>query len=91
MSQAQAAAGPASPLLKTGSNLERVLAEGHFAVTAELGPPRGCDAASVRRKAQILKGWVDAANVTDNQAAVVRMSSIATGLLLISEALEPLV
>ena len=91
MSQAQAAAGPASPLLKTGSNLERVLAEGHFAVTAELGPPRGCDAASVRRKAQILKGWVDAANVTDNQAAVVRMSSIATGLLMISEGLEPIV
>lgn len=91
MSQAQALAVPAPAALKTGSNLERVLAEGHFAVTAELGPPRGCDAASVRRKAQILKGWVDAANVTDNQAAVVRMSSIATGLLMISEGLEPIV
>jgi methylenetetrahydrofolate reductase (NADPH) len=89
MSQANATAVPAPP--KSGGHFERVLAEGHFAVTAELGPPRGCDAAAVRRKAQVLKGWVDAANVTDNQAAVVRMSSIATGLLMIAEGLEPIV
>ena len=68
-----------------------MLAAGRFAVTAELGPPRGCDAALVRRKAQVLKGCVDAANVTDNQAAVVRMSSIATGLLMIAEGLEPII
>jgi methylenetetrahydrofolate reductase (NADPH) len=89
MSQANAAAVPAEA--KSGGNLERVLAEGRFAVTAELGPPRGCDAALVRKKAQLLKGWVDAANVTDNQAAMVRMSSIATGLLMIAEGLEPIV
>jgi methylenetetrahydrofolate reductase (NADPH) len=91
MSQVNAAAVPAEATPKSGSNLERVLAEGRFAVTAELGPPRGCDAAAVRKKAQVLKGWVDAANVTDNQAAVVRMSSIATGLLMIAEGLEPIV
>jgi methylenetetrahydrofolate reductase (NADPH) len=82
---------PAEPALKSGSSLERALAEGRFAVTAELGPPRGCDAAAVRKKAQLLKGWVRAANVTDNQAAVVRMSSLATGLIMIAEGLEPIV
>jgi len=91
MSQANATAAPAEAAPKSGGNLERVLAEGRFAVTAELGPPRGCDAALVRKKAQLLKGWVDAANVTDNQAAMVRMSSIATGLLMIAEGLEPIV
>ena len=77
--------------LKSGSALERVLSEGGFAVTAELGPPRGWNADAVRKKAQLLKGWVHAANVTDNQAAVVRMSSIATGLVMIAEGLEPIV
>jgi methylenetetrahydrofolate reductase (NADPH) len=81
---------PAEPALQSGSTLQRALAEGRFAITAELGPPRGCDAAAVRKKAQILKGWVHAANVTDNQAAVVRMSSIATSLIMIAEGLEPI-
>jgi methylenetetrahydrofolate reductase (NADPH) len=82
---------PAEPALRSGSNLQRALAEGRFAVTAELGPPRGCDAAAVRKKAQILKGWVHAANVTDNQAAIVRMSSLSTGLIMLAEGLEPIV
>ena len=63
--------------MKSGSNLERVLAAGLFAVTGELGPPMSCDAQAVRDKADILKGSVDAVNITDNQTAVVRMSSIA--------------
>jgi methylenetetrahydrofolate reductase (NADPH) len=91
MSQANTAAVPTEAALKTGSNLEWILAEGRFAVTAELGPPRGWDAAVVRKKAQTLKGWCDAANVTDNQAAVVHMSSIATGLIMIAEGLEPII
>jgi methylenetetrahydrofolate reductase (NADH) len=91
MNAANATAMASEPVFKSAGNLERVLAEGRFAITAELGPPRGWDAAAVRKKAQILKGWVDAANVTDNQAAVVRMSSIATGLLMIAEGLEPIV
>ena len=83
---------PASaPRLKSGSNLERVLAAGHFAVTAELGPPRSWDADAIRRKIKLLKGYCDAANVTDNQTAVVRMSSIATALLMQPEGLEPII
>jgi len=75
--------------MKSGSNLERVLSEGKFAVTGELGPPRGADPEAVREKAQYLKGMVDAINVTDNQTAVARMASIATSALLVQEGLEP--
>jgi len=87
----RAAAVASVPALRTDSSLERARAEGRFLVTAELGPPRGCAAEAVRSKARLLKGWVDAANVTDNQAAVVRMSSIATGVIMIGEGLEPIV
>ena len=72
-----------------GSNLERVLTAGHFAVTAEVGPPRGPDPGVVEKKAGILRGVADAYNVTDNQTAVVRMSSIAASKVLLQEGLEP--
>ncbi len=77
--------------MKAGSNLEKVLQAGHFAVTAECGPPRGADADIVRKKAAFVKGNVDACNVTDNQTSVVRMSSLA-GCLLVKECgTEPLI
>ncbi len=75
--------------MKSGSNLEKVLEAGHFAFTGELGPPRGSGAHEVREKAQHLKGVVDAVNITDNQTAMVRMSSWAASLLLLQEGLEP--
>ena len=71
------------------SNLARVLADGHFGVTAEVGPPRGSDPAAIRRKAALLKGYADAYNVTDNQTAVVRMCSLAGAKILLDEGLEP--
>ena len=74
---------------KSISRLERVLSEGHFAVTAECGPPRGADSDVINKKAALLKGYVDAVNVTDNQTAIVRMSSIAASVHLISNGLEP--
>jgi methylenetetrahydrofolate reductase (NADPH) len=74
---------------KSGSNLEKVLKAGHFAFTGELGPPRGAEKSEVIEKAQFLKGRVDAVNITDNQTAMVRMSSWAACLLLIQEGLEP--
>lgn len=74
--------------MKTGSNLEKVLEKGKFAVTAELGPPTSADAESVRRKANILRGYVDGFNVTDGQTAVARMSSWAAGLIAMEEGLE---
>jgi 5,10-methylenetetrahydrofolate reductase len=77
--------------MNAGSNLEKVLRGGHFAVTGELGPPQNADAAVIARKAAILKGYVDAVNLTDNQTAVVRMSSIAAGVLVLQHGLEPVI
>jgi methylenetetrahydrofolate reductase (NADPH) len=71
------------------SNLEKVFRSGQFAFTGELGPPRGTDVEEVKEKAKFLKGNVDAVNITDNQTAVVRMSSWAASLILIQEGLEP--
>lgn len=81
----------ASSKLKSGSNLEKMLAAGHFAVTAEIGPPKSCNADDVRSKVPLLAGMVDAANVTDNQTAIIRMSSIATALILENEGLETVI
>ncbi len=75
--------------MKAASHLEKVLARGIFAVTGEFNPPKGNDVSIVKRKAGLLKGCVDAVNVTDNQMAVVRMSSIAASSLLIQMGLEP--
>ncbi|MBN2417759.1 MAG: methylenetetrahydrofolate reductase [Deltaproteobacteria bacterium] len=71
------------------SNLKRVLEKGGFAVTAECGPPKGADPDAIIKKAALLKGKVDAVNVTDNQTAIVRMSSFAACTLLLKAGLEP--
>lgn len=68
--------------MKAGSNLEKILETGRFAVTAEVGPPRGAVSSVVQRKGESLKGYCDALNVTDNQTAIVRMSSLAGCVLL---------
>ena len=75
--------------MKAGSNLEKILSKGLFAVTGELGPPKGNDISVIKRKADLLRGVVDAVNVTDNQTAIVRMSSIAASTFLIQMGLEP--
>jgi len=77
--------------MKAGSNLEKVLESGVFAVTAELGPPKSADPEVVRRKARLLKGYADAFNVTDGQTAVVRMASWAACLIQKEEGLDPIV
>lgn len=74
-----------------GSNLEKVLKAGHFAVTGELGPPQSADAEEIKHKAALLKGNCDAVNITDNQTAIVRMSSIGAGYLALREGVEPII
>jgi methylenetetrahydrofolate reductase (NADPH) len=73
----------------TEGRLQRLLDAGHFVVTAECGPPRGPDRDTVRRKAALLRGHVDAVNVTDNQTSIVRMSSMAASRILFEEGVEP--
>jgi len=72
------------------SRLKQVLDQGVFAVTAECGPPKGADPAAILKKADLLKGKVDAVNVTDNQTAIVRMSSLAACALLERSGLDPI-
>ncbi len=76
--------------MKSGSNLERVILSGKPVVTAELGPPISADPHEIIEKAHILKGYCDAANITDCQTAVVRVSSFASAVLILREGLEPI-
>jgi methylenetetrahydrofolate reductase (NADPH) len=76
--------------MKTESVLEKILAAGHLAVTSECGPPRGAVPEKVREKAEKLRGYVDAINVTDNQTAMVRMSSFAACLIIRQMGLHPI-
>ncbi len=76
-------------MMKTESALEKVLASGQLAVTGECGPPRGVVPEKIREKAGMLKGFVDAVNVTDNQTAMVRMSSFAASLFIRQMGLHP--
>jgi methylenetetrahydrofolate reductase (NADPH) len=75
--------------MKEMSNLRKVLEKGEFAVTSECGPPKGADPDAVLKKAELLREKVDAVNVTDNQTAIVRMSSLAACSLLRSAGLDP--
>ena len=75
--------------MKSGSRLEATLESGAFAVTTEVGSPKGCLPEILRRKGALLGSSCDAINVTDNQAAVVRMSSFAGCLLLKETGAEP--
>jgi methylenetetrahydrofolate reductase (NADPH) len=74
---------------ESAGKLQQVLTSCGFAVTAECGPPRGSDPEIIRKKGELLKGYVDAVNVTDNQTAIVRMSSIAACAHLVAMGIEP--
>jgi len=73
------------------SNLERIFRAGHFAVTAEVGPPKSSEASVIHKKGELLRSCADAFNITDNQTAIVRMSSIAGARLLVEMDVEPVI
>jgi len=75
--------------MKSGTNLEKILASGKFAVTVEAGPPKGTNPEVIQKKGDLLRQYCDAVNVTDNQTAIVRMSSLASCLLLKQMGIEP--
>ena len=76
--------------MKAGTNLEKVLDSGMFAVTAEAGPPKGTSATVIQRKGELLRFCCDAVNITDNQTAIVRMSSLAGCILLKQQGVDPI-
>jgi methylenetetrahydrofolate reductase (NADPH) len=75
---------------KTPSKLEKMLAAGHIAVTSECGPPRGSDGEVITKKAEMIKDYVDAINITDNQTSVTRLCSLAAVIRLKLMGLEPI-
>ncbi|MHB1004007.1 MAG: methylenetetrahydrofolate reductase [Chloroflexota bacterium] len=71
------------------STLRERLTASQFAVTAEIGPPKGVDIAEMLRMAELLGPLVDAVNVTDQQSAVMRLGSLAVSRLLVERGIEP--
>ena len=76
--------------MKAETNLEKLFNQGEFVVTAELGPPKSVSIKLIEKKANLLRDYVDAVNITDNQTAVVRMSSLATSIIVKKNGLEPI-
>ena len=74
----------------SGSRLERVLASGRFAVTAELNPPDSADPSAVYDRALVLAEVCDGINATDASGANVHMSSVGICALLTRAGYEPI-
>jgi methylenetetrahydrofolate reductase (NADPH) len=89
------APGPVVPvqtgLTGAGSNLAKVIAAGHFPVCVEVSPPVGPNVEAIQREIKTLKGYGDAYNVTDNQSAMVHVSSLAVSIMLKQAGMEPVV
>ena len=75
---------------KARSKLEGLLKSGQFVVTGEIGPPKNADSGVIYNKAASILGYCDAANITDNQTAVVRMSSLVSSLHVLNAGIEPI-
>lgn len=73
------------------SSLQKIFESSKFAVTAEIGPPRGADPVQMIKLAREIKGSADAFNLTDNQTAIVRLSSISSAMLIMKEGMEPVI
>ena len=71
-------------------SLKTKLESGKFAITCEVGPLKGTDIHEVEENAELLKGKVDAANVTDQQSSVMRLSGLVTASVLVGKGLEPI-
>lgn len=63
---------------------------GKFVVTSEIGPPKGIDVKGILEDADLIKGKVDAVNVTDLQSSVLKLGSLAVCHLLKSRGIEPI-
>jgi methylenetetrahydrofolate reductase (NADPH) len=73
----------------TPSKLQKLITSGHLAVTSEVGPPRSADGTVIDKKGNLIKDYVDAVNVTDNQTSVCRVCSLACCIRLKLMGLEP--
>lgn len=76
--------------MKSGSNLEKLLHAGNFVVCGEMSPPQSADSSSIAKKCAYFKDYVDAVNLTDNQTAIVRMSSVMSSYFALQGGVEPI-
>ena len=70
-------------------NIAELVKSGKFVVTAEVGPPKGIYIQEMLDDSELMRGRVDAINVTDQQSSVMRLGSLATCRLLKEKGLEP--
>jgi len=71
------------------SLLKERLHQGEFAITAEVVPPRSAGPDALLEEAELLRGLVDAINLTDGAGATTTMSSAAAAAILVANDLEP--
>ncbi|HSW63095.1 MAG TPA: methylenetetrahydrofolate reductase [Dissulfurispiraceae bacterium] len=71
-------------------SLQTAFEKGKFVVTSEIGPPKGTDTDGIRQLLDLYRGTVDAVNATDNQSAVMRMSSVAVSKIILEHGVEPI-
>jgi len=71
------------------SNLKQALDSKKFVITAEAGPLKGTDLTELEEVVKVLKGKVDAVNVTDQQSSVMRLGSLAASYLISQWGVEP--
>lgn len=71
-------------------SLRTSLEQGEFVITCEIGPLKGTDTSEIIENAQLLKGKVTAANITDQQSSVMRLGSLATSYLVKQQGLDPI-
>jgi len=63
--------------------------QGKFVISAEVGPPKGVDIQEMLETVELMRGRVDAINVTDQQSSAMRLGSLATCRLLKEKGLNP--
>lgn len=73
------------------SKLSDALASGTFVVTSELTPPKGSNLDPLFDKANFLKPYVTAINLTESHAARMAMDPVAVGHLMLDHGVEPIV
>ena len=71
-------------------SLQSKLESGKLAISCEFGPLKGTDTHEINENIEILKGKVDAANVTDQQSSVMRLCGLITASLCVQGGLEPI-
>jgi 5,10-methylenetetrahydrofolate reductase len=71
-------------------NFKEKLQSGKFMVTSEIGPPKGIETAHLLEDAELIRGRIDAINVTDLQSSVMRLGSLAVCSLLKQKGFEPI-